>query len=334
MKKGFTLIELMVVIAVIGLLSSIVLPRFTDSTRAGKAAQVHSNLQNIQQAIEMFQVKEGHYPVYGTDIGSGDGLSDKMAEYYSKKRMPETPAGGTEISEDEVVRASVYNNFNENELEGGWLYNEEEGRLFARLEEDTYGQGNIWVTAYDIYEDGLSRKVYPGMTLVNNEARWFSMDTFENADVETSFTIDGAGRMEIFLEGPNGDGDIDGYRLRIHPVMNKILLVKGSEENETKVEIVSKEEMTKQGITLGTWYDNEKDPNQVPIKMDISNGKDGSKSLSLVIDGKPISFTVSDSTISDSIKYTPSNESSQIGFGNKLDSGRELIVGDISVVSK
>lgn len=326
MKKGFTLIELMVVIAVIGLLSSIVLPRFTDSTRSGKAAQVHSNLQNIQQAIEMFHVKEGHYPVYGTDIDSGGDFSDKMAEYYSKGKMPETPAGGTGISEDELVRVGVYNNFNENELKGGWLYNEEEGRIFARLEEDTYGQGNIWVTAYDIYEDGLSRKVYPGMTLVNNEARWFSMDTFENADVETSFTIGGAGRMEIFLEGPNGDGDIDGYRLRIHPVMNKILLMKGEKE---VVATVSEQDMIALGITKQTWYDNKNNPNEVSVKLDISNGDNGSKNLSLDIAGKKIPFNGSDS-----IEYTPSNESSQIGFGNKLNSGRELIVGDISVVSK
>lgn len=40
MKKGFTLIELMVVVAIIGLLTAIAMPRFTDITSYAKEVQV------------------------------------------------------------------------------------------------------------------------------------------------------------------------------------------------------------------------------------------------------------------------------------------------------
>ena len=71
MKKGSILVELMVVIGVTGLLAGIMLPRFNDSTSAAKAAQVHGNLHNIQEAIDMFYATEGVYPQYGIDIGGG-----------------------------------------------------------------------------------------------------------------------------------------------------------------------------------------------------------------------------------------------------------------------
>lgn len=43
MKKGFTLTELMAVITIIGLLSAIAMPRFTNITNSAKAAQVQGN---------------------------------------------------------------------------------------------------------------------------------------------------------------------------------------------------------------------------------------------------------------------------------------------------
>ena len=64
MKKGFTLIELMVVISIIGLLAAIVLPRFTDVTADAKVANVQGNLASLRTSIEMFNVKNEGYPAY------------------------------------------------------------------------------------------------------------------------------------------------------------------------------------------------------------------------------------------------------------------------------
>ena len=47
MKKGFTLIELMIVIAIIGILAAVAIPMYSDYTKKSRTAEVQSNLNEI-----------------------------------------------------------------------------------------------------------------------------------------------------------------------------------------------------------------------------------------------------------------------------------------------
>ncbi len=72
-KKGFTLIELMVVISIIGLMSSIVLSALNDARAKARDAQRIQSLKEIQKALILYYDANGQYPddlsgsVYGTD---------------------------------------------------------------------------------------------------------------------------------------------------------------------------------------------------------------------------------------------------------------------------
>jgi prepilin-type N-terminal cleavage/methylation domain-containing protein len=75
-KKGFTIIELLMVIAIIGLLSTIVLTSLSGARNRGSDAAVKSNLNSIRSAADLFYDNNG--TSYGTfAIGncvSGSGM--------------------------------------------------------------------------------------------------------------------------------------------------------------------------------------------------------------------------------------------------------------------
>lgn len=62
-NKGFTLIELMIVIAIIAILAAILVPNFLRARQQSQLSSCQSNLKNIATACEMYSVdNNGHYP--------------------------------------------------------------------------------------------------------------------------------------------------------------------------------------------------------------------------------------------------------------------------------
>lgn len=66
--RGFTMIELIVVMAVIGLLLSIAAPRYLDSLERGKHRVAAHDLAQMQKAIDQFYGDRGAYPEQLQDL--------------------------------------------------------------------------------------------------------------------------------------------------------------------------------------------------------------------------------------------------------------------------
>jgi len=60
--RGFTLIELVVVLAVVAVLSSIGLPRFLHAFKRARAAEAVQTLTSIERALKEYLVRVGEYP--------------------------------------------------------------------------------------------------------------------------------------------------------------------------------------------------------------------------------------------------------------------------------
>ena len=81
MKKnfGFTLVELLVVISVIGILASIILVSFTGSQKQARDTQRKSDLRQYQLALENFANKSnGLYPRRNSTVSANSTLCDDL----------------------------------------------------------------------------------------------------------------------------------------------------------------------------------------------------------------------------------------------------------------
>ena len=78
-NKGFTLIEILIVVAIIAILASVVLVGLGPTQQAGRDARRASDLHEVQNGLELYYNKCGYYP--GTGNGGSCGQSE--AETYA-----------------------------------------------------------------------------------------------------------------------------------------------------------------------------------------------------------------------------------------------------------
>ena len=65
-NKGFTLVELVVVIAILGILAGIAIPRFLDATASARGAKIVADMRTIESGETIYYAKYAKYPT-GTD---------------------------------------------------------------------------------------------------------------------------------------------------------------------------------------------------------------------------------------------------------------------------
>ena len=86
--KGFTLVELMVVLTIIALLLTLVVPDYVGRTRRAEEAVLKENLVLMRDALDKHYADAGRYP---------DNLGDLVAKRYLRS-IPPDPLTGTSAS--------------------------------------------------------------------------------------------------------------------------------------------------------------------------------------------------------------------------------------------
>lgn len=106
--RGFTLVELMIVVALIGLLVGIALPTYKHAQAKAKEAVLRENLFILRQTIDQYFADKGYYPA------SLQSLAD---EKYIRK-LPVDPI--TRQADWEEVPADQGTNVDPNQPAGVW----------------------------------------------------------------------------------------------------------------------------------------------------------------------------------------------------------------------
>jgi general secretion pathway protein G len=91
-QAGFTLIEMMIVVAIIAILVSILVPNFIRARAQAQTAACEANLKEIATALELFETDNDRYPNSGTVNASNTDLAPYL------KQTPVDPAAGTSAS--------------------------------------------------------------------------------------------------------------------------------------------------------------------------------------------------------------------------------------------
>ncbi|HEZ0166993.1 TPA: pilin [Neisseria meningitidis] len=84
LQKGFTLIELMIVIAIVGILAAVALPAYQDYTARAQVSEAILLAEGQKSAVTEYYLNHGEWPANNSSAGVATSASDIKGKYVEK----------------------------------------------------------------------------------------------------------------------------------------------------------------------------------------------------------------------------------------------------------
>ena len=126
-RSGFSLVELVVVVLILGVLAAIAAPRYFNSAKNATDNSVRSNLSLIRSAIEKYAADNN-----GVLPGQSDDLAGDLVNYI-RGPFPKCQVGSKNNSVHHITGAPVYD---AGQTES-WIYSKDQGDIIVNHNDNT-----------------------------------------------------------------------------------------------------------------------------------------------------------------------------------------------------
>ncbi len=146
-KSGFTLVEILIVVVILGILAAIVIPQFTDASTDAKVSNMKSDLQTVRSQIELYKIQ------HNDTLPTAGGLtfSNAMTQYtnVAGDTASATPADGYMGPYLQKIPTNPWNSKNSvataatdpgSAADNGWFFNTTTGAFRA---DDTFDPNHM-----------------------------------------------------------------------------------------------------------------------------------------------------------------------------------------------
>ena len=92
-RGGFTLIEILLVVVIIGILAAVAIPRLGGRVKQAQIAAAQADVNNIGMALRLYEVDNGAYPSSLQGLVASPGAAPNWRGPYLEKGVPKDPVG-------------------------------------------------------------------------------------------------------------------------------------------------------------------------------------------------------------------------------------------------
>jgi len=152
-KAGFTLVEILIVVVILGILAAIVVPQFTNASNEAVKGAIQSQLQTINSQMELYRVRnQGAYPSEVEDSGFLGEDNEGWGTLVGGEYLKEIPVNG--YTGDGLITAGTEEDAmgEDRTSDTGWFFQDDP---------DAAGYGSVFAAGYDAtlnllaHEDGF-----------------------------------------------------------------------------------------------------------------------------------------------------------------------------------